>query len=49
MNRTTKRLISAAPDMLEALKAILKHDIPGLDPKIYDLAEDAIHKAEGKI
>lgn len=48
MNRTTRRLISAAPAMLEALKAILKHDIPGLDPDIYELAEDAIHKAEGK-
>jgi hypothetical protein len=42
------KLISAAPDLLEALKAILKHDIPGIDPKIYELAEDAIHKAEGK-
>lgn len=49
MNMNTKRLISAAPAMLEALKAILKHDIPCLDPKVYELAEDAIHKAEGKI
>jgi len=49
MNRTTRRLISAAPAMLEALKEILKHDIPGLDPKFYELAEDAIHKAEGQI
>lgn len=48
MNRKTKRMIAAAPAMLEALKAILKHDIPGLDPKVYELAEDAIHKAEGK-
>lgn len=48
MNRKTKRMIAAAPAMLEALKAILKHDIPGLDPKVYELAEDAIHKAEGR-
>lgn len=49
MNRNTKRMLAAAPAMLEALKAILKHDIPGIDPKVYELAEDAIHKAEGKI
>lgn len=48
MNRTTRRMIAAAPAMLEALKEILKHDIPGLDPRIYELAEDAIHKAEGR-
>ena len=48
MNRNAKRMLAAAPAMLEALKAILKHDIPGLDPKVYELAEDAIHKAEGK-
>lgn len=41
--------MAAAPAMLEALKKILKHDIPGLDPKVYEQAEDAISKAEGKI
>lgn len=48
-DRANAALIAAAPDLLEALKALLHHEGDfkcGISDKLYDQAENAIAKAE---